>query len=76
MGEVAIERLAARGTSYSPFVRHVKRNISLLFRLYGAAGALTTRAGANPEESSPATLILLETADTVEGKTLWPKSES
>jgi hypothetical protein len=39
MGEVAIDCLAAREAYYSPFVRHVKQNISLYVRLYAQAGS-------------------------------------
>jgi CheY-like chemotaxis protein len=39
MGKVAIVCLAARGTLYSPFVRHVKRKLSLCFRLYRQTGS-------------------------------------
>jgi hypothetical protein len=38
MGEVAIDCLAARAALYSLFVRHVKNNISLYFRLSIQAG--------------------------------------
>jgi len=39
MGEVAIGDLAARTASYSPFVRHVKRLISLFIRHHPPSGS-------------------------------------
>ena len=80
MGEVAIDCFAARPTIYSPFVRFVKHNISLLFRLYGQAGCLWARLRANTLPLVMAQLILEESADSAigvhkEGSFPWLKSE-
>jgi hypothetical protein len=55
MGEVAIDCLAARGALYSPFIRHVKQNISLYVRLFTWAGSspeiLALRPAATPSRA-------------------------